>query len=159
MDISEAIGVETDFFVLSVFCGMGLVWFYDFFRIVRRIFPHGNIWIGIEDICYWGFCTVAVFILLYQKNDGMLRAFCFLGIALGGTIYTFLLSKYMVKICVVVFGTIVRFFGKIFRFMLSPFIKMGKKMIAFIRKWLKKLCKAIKSIWHLSLLIMLEQWS
>ena len=65
--------------------------------------------------------------------------FCFLGIALGGTIYTFLLSKYMVKICVVVFGTIVRFFGKIFRFMLSPFIKMGKKMIAFIRKWLNLL--------------------
>lgn len=140
MQVSEAIGNEAIFFLISVLCGMGLVLTYDFFRIIRRLIPHGNIWIGIEDVCYWIFGTVVVFLLLYQKNDGMLRAFCFLGIALGGVIYAFLFSRFVVKIFVWVLGTI----GK-------PFVKIGKKIItfikkimAFIRKQLKKLYKAIK---------------
>ncbi|MBQ1271529.1 MAG: spore cortex biosynthesis protein YabQ, partial [Clostridia bacterium] len=41
---------------------------------------HGNVWIGIEDICYWFFCTGVVFLLLYQGNDGRMRGFAFLGI-------------------------------------------------------------------------------
>lgn len=140
MQVSEAIGNEAIFFLVSVLCGMGLVLTYDFFRIIRRLIPHGNIWIGIEDVCYWIFGTVVVFLLLYQKNDGMLRAFCFLGIALGGIIYAFLFSRFVVKIFVWVLGAI----GK-------PFVKPGKKIItfikkiiAFIRKRLKKLYKAIK---------------
>lgn len=140
MQVSEAIGNEATFFLVSMLCGMGLVLTYDFFRIIRRLIPHGNIWIGIEDVCYWIFGTVVVFLLLYQKNDGMLRAFCFLGIALGGIIYAFLFSRFVVKIFVWVLGTI----GK-------PFVKPGKKIIifikkimAFIRKRLKKLYKAIK---------------
>lgn len=140
MQVSDAIGNEVIFFLVSVLCGVGLVLTYDFFRILRRLIPHGNIWIGIEDVCYWIFGTVVVFLLLYQKNDGMLRAFCFLGIALGGVIYTFLFSRFVVKIFVKVLGTI----GK-------PFVKTGKKIItfikkiiAFIRKQLKKLYKAIK---------------
>ena len=140
MQISETIGNEAMFFQNSVLCGIGLVLVYDCFRIFRRVVPHGNIWIGIEDVCYWIFGTVVVFLLLYQKNDGMLRAFCFLGIALGGVIYTFLFSRFVVKIFVKVLGTI----GK-------PFVKTGKKIItfikkiiAFIRKQLKKLYKAIK---------------
>ena len=140
MQVSEAIGNEAIFFLVSVLCGMGLVLTYDFFRIIRRLIPHGNIWIGIEDVCYWIFGTVVVFLLLYQKNDGMLRAFCFLGIALGGIIYAFLFSRFVVKIFVWVLGAI----GK-------PFVKLGKKIItfikkiiAFIRKRLKKLYKAIK---------------
>lgn len=133
MQVSEAIGNEAIVFLISVLCGVGLVLAYDFFRIVRRLIPHGNIWIGIEDVCYWIFGTIVVFLLLYQKNDGMLRAFCFLGIALGGVIYAFLFSRFVVKISVWVLGTI----GK-------PFVKIGKKIIAFIMKQLKKLYKAIK---------------
>ena len=72
MQVSEAIGNEATFFLVSMLCGMGLVLTYDFFRIIRRLIPHGNIWIGIEDVCYWIFGTVVVFLLLYQKNDGML---------------------------------------------------------------------------------------
>lgn len=144
MQVSEAIGVEAEFFVVSVLYGMGLVFVYDVFRIIRRLIPHSNIWIGIEDICYWILCTVAVFLLLYRKNDGMLRAFCFLGIALGGSIYAFLLSRYILKICVTVFGAILSIFGKVWKFISDPFRKIGKKMTVFLRKRLKKLCKAIK---------------
>lgn len=144
MQVSEAIGNEAVFFCVSMLCGMGLVLTYDFFRIFRRLIPHGNIWIGVEDVCYWFFCTVVVFLLLYQRNDGMIRAFCFLGIALGGAIYAFLLSRFVLKICVKTLGTILKFLGKILGALGKPFAKTGKKILTFIGKQLKKLYKAIK---------------
>lgn len=144
MQISETIGNEAIFFLISVLCGMGLVFVYDIFRIFRRIIIHGNIWIGIEDVCYWIFCTVAVFLLLYQRNDGMMRTFAFVGILLGGIIYHFLFSRFVVKICVLVLGTVLRFVRKVLGTVLRPFTKTGKKILIFLGKQLKKLCKAIK---------------
>lgn len=144
MQVSEAIGKEATFFLMSVLCGMGLVLVYDLFRIFRRLMSHGNIWIGIEDVCYWFFCTVAVFLLLYQRNDGMMRAFCFIGIAIGGVSYAFLLSRFVVKICVKILGTVMKFFGKIFGAIGKPFVKNGRKILLFLGKQLKKLYKAIK---------------
>lgn len=144
MQVSEAIGNEAAFFLVSMLCGMGLVFLYDLFRILRRLISHGNIWIGIEDVCYWLFCTVVVFLLLYQKNDGMMRAFCFLGIAVGGACYAFFFSRFVVKICVKILKTIFNFLGKILGFIGKPFIKTGRKILCFLRKQLKKLYKAIK---------------
>ena len=144
MQISDTIGNEASFFLISAGCGMGLVFVYDLFRIFRRLVPHGNIWIGIEDVCYWIFCTIAVFLLLYQRNDGMMRAFSFLGIALGGAGYAFLFSRFVVKICVMVLGTILKFLRKVIGVVLSPFTKTGKKILAFLGKQLKKLYKTIK---------------
>lgn len=55
-DFTEAV-----FLGISVLVGMGLFLLYDIFRIFRRIVPHGAIWIGVEDFCYWLLCTAAVF--------------------------------------------------------------------------------------------------
>ena len=144
MWVSEVIGKEALFFGISMLCGMGLIIVYDFFRILRRLFPHGNIWIGIEDVCYWIFCTVTVFLLLYRENDGMMRAFCFLGIGMGGAIYAFLLSRFVVKISVRIFGSILKFLGKMISVIGSPFVRTLRKILNFLGKQLKKLYKAIK---------------
>jgi len=144
MQVSEAIGNEALFFGVSVLCGMGLIFVYDLFRIFRRLISHGNIWIGVEDVCYWVFCTVVVFLLLYQGNDGMMRAFCFLGIGLGAAVYAFLLSRFVVKISVRILGSILAFLGKIFSFIGRPVVGIGRKILNFLGKRLKKLYKAIK---------------
>jgi len=144
MRVSETIGNEAVFFLASMLCGVGLVFVYDIFRIVRRLIPHGNIWIGIEDVCYWIFSTGIVFLLLYQKNDGMMRAFCFLGLVFGGLIYAAFFSRFIIKVVVTVFGAVLKFLGKIFGTVGKPFIKVGKKILIFVRKQLKKLYKAIK---------------
>lgn len=144
MLVSEAIGNEATFFLVSILCGMGLVFVYDVLRILRRLLPHGNLWIGIEDICYWIFCTVSVFLLLYQGNDGRVRGFTFLGILLGGTVYVWLFSRFILKICVKVFGSILKYLRKVLGFVGKPFVKSGKKILLFFRKQLKKLYKAIK---------------
>ena len=109
----------------SVLEGVGLVLVYDIFRIIRRVMKHGNIWISMEDIVYWLFCTVSVFLLLYRENDGLMRAFSFLGILLGSVTYYFLVIK---------IGVLV----------LTPFSKIGKKILLFFKKVLKKVYKTIK---------------
>ena len=144
MAVSENIGNEVVFFFISILCGMGLVFIYDFFRIFRRLAVHGTIWIGIEDMIYWFFCTIVVFLLLYQMNDGMIRAFSFLGIAIGGGVYASFFSRFVIKLCVWFLGKILNIFNKIFGIILRPFLKIGKKIGGFWVKQLKKLYKTIK---------------
>lgn len=144
MMINESIGNEAIFFGVSILCGVGLVFVYDFFRIFRRIVVHGTIWIGIEDISYWFFCTVVVFLLLYQMNDGMIRAFAFLGIALGGILYTILFSRFIVKACVWFLGSMLNILKRIFGTILTPFFKVGKKTSGCVLKQLKKIYRTIK---------------
>ncbi len=144
MTLSESIGNEAVFFGVSILCGMGLVLLYDFLRIFRRIAVHGVIWIGIEDILYWFFCTIVVFLLLYQMNDGMIRAFAFLGIAIGAILYVFFFSRFVIKISVWFFGGILNILKKVLGTILKPFFKIGKKSGGFVWKQLKKMYKAIK---------------
>lgn len=144
MQVSEAIGKEAVFFLVSVLCGMGLVFVYDFFRILRRLIPHGNIWIGIEDAGYWLFCTASVFLLLYQENDGMMRGFAFLGMLSGGAAYGCLFSRLVVKISVMLLGGMIKLVKKIAGTILRPFGRVSKKISVFLRKRLKKMYKMIK---------------
>ena len=75
MAVSTSIYQELLFLGSSVLVGMGLFFLYDILRIFRRILPHGNIWIGVEDFLYWIIFTGVVFVLLYRENDGMVRGF------------------------------------------------------------------------------------
>ena len=65
MAVSTSIYQELLFLGSSVLVGMGLFFLYDILRIFRRILPHGNIWIGVEDFLYWIIFTGVVFVLLY----------------------------------------------------------------------------------------------
>lgn len=67
--------------------GDGTIPAVRYFRIFRRIVPHGAIWIGVEDFCYWLLCTAAVFLMLYQENDGMIRGFAIGGVIFGMILY------------------------------------------------------------------------
>ena len=93
MAVSTSIYRELLFLGSSVLVGMGLFFLYDILRIFRRILPHGNIWIGVEDFLYWIIFTGVVFVLLYRENDGMVRGFAFGGLLVGMTCYYLLLSR------------------------------------------------------------------
>lgn len=144
MTVSETIGQEAFFLGVSLLLGAALFLLYDILRIFRRIVPHGNIWIGAEDFLYWIICTGAVFIMLYQENDGMVRGFALGGIVIGMCVYYFLLSRFVIRVNVLVLKTILGFFRKIFGVLLKPFSIVGKKIAGFLRKRLKKLWRAVK---------------
>lgn len=144
MMVSETIGQETCFLGIAVLVGAALFLFYDFLRIFRRIVSHSNFWIGIEDFCYWILYTGVVFVMLYQKNDGMVRGFAIGGLALGMLLYFLLLSRYVVRVNVLVLGTVVRGVMKILCFFWGPIGRIGKKAARFWIKELKKFVRTVK---------------
>ena len=111
MAVSAAISEQAASLGVSILIGGALFLLYDIFRIFRRVVPHGNFWIGVEDFFYWLCCTAVVFVI---------------------------------RIKVMVFGTVFGLLGKIFGTILLPFRKHGKKIIHFFRKRLKKVCRAVK---------------
>lgn len=144
MSVSETISQEAIFLGISVLLGMGLFFLYDILRIFRRVVPHGAVWIGIEDFVYWLICTGAVFVMLYQGNDGMVRGFSLGGVAAGMLLYYFLFSGFVIKINVFVIKKITGFLGKIIRVLCAPFLWLWKKIWRFCRKQLKKIWGAVK---------------
>lgn len=151
MQINPSITQEAVFLGISLLLGVGLFFLYDIFRIFRRIVPHGNVWIALEDICYWMVCTAAVFVMLYQENDGMVRGFALGGIVLGMLCYYCLFSRLVIRLHVAVLRAVLGvlrkifgFFYKIFSFLFRPFCRVGKKGGGFLKKQLKKAVKAFK---------------
>jgi len=158
MTVSENIFRELDFFAVSFALGILLVLVYDCLRIFRRLVRHGTVWISLEDLCYWIFTAFAIFVMLYQKNDGLIRGFSIGGIALGMLLYNQFISRYTVKYIAHILKKIIRFVDKICRFILTP-IRLAAKKIAnqksiiagrkrkfkkYLNKRLKRMSKLIK---------------
>ena len=57
----------------SFLLGAGIAFGYDLFRILRRVIPHGILWISLEDLLFWLLTAGSIFSLLYYENNGMFR--------------------------------------------------------------------------------------
>lgn len=81
--MSETVRAETIFFFTSIATGVILIWSYDIFRIFRKIVPHHSIAVNIEDLLYWFVTALIIFGMIFEKNDGALRGYAFVGILAG----------------------------------------------------------------------------
>ncbi|MCC8127036.1 MAG: spore cortex biosynthesis protein YabQ [Clostridiales bacterium] len=73
--MSAEIATEAGLLVMSAGLGGMLALLYGVLRMLRRLFRHGWLLVGLEDLAYWVFCGFAVFYLLYRENDGVLRLY------------------------------------------------------------------------------------
>ncbi len=71
--------------------GMGTV--FDGYRVVSSELKFPRWWLPVLDIVYWMAAAIAVFRVLYASNYGEVRAYVFIGLAVGVLLYYFLLSK------------------------------------------------------------------
>ena len=81
--MSEVIRYEAWLLVLSLLTGAWLMVAYDLLRVFRLMIRHGALLMGIEDFFYWICAGLVTFKLLYEQNDGGLRAYVIAGV-LGG---------------------------------------------------------------------------
>lgn len=88
---------ENQFLISALLMGIFITFVYDILRIFRRVIPHGNFMVSIEDICFWAYCAVEVFLLMYHESDGTLRWFAVLGALLGMLTYKKVVSPFFVK--------------------------------------------------------------
>lgn len=157
--VSENIFHELDFFAVSFLLGIILVLAYDCLRIFRRLVRHGAAWISLEDLGYWIVTAFAIFAMLYQKNDGLIRGFSIGGVVLGMMLYNQFISRYTVRFIVRFLEKIIHMVQKVCKFVLAPFRKVqkavsakgaavcgrGKKFVKFHVKYQKKRLKKIKN--------------
>ncbi len=84
------------FFLTGIVIGI----LFDIFRILRRSFKTWDIVTYIQDFIFWILSGVILLYSIFTFNNGELRAFVFIGILLGITLYILLISKYFIKIAV-----------------------------------------------------------
>lgn len=116
-----------------IFCVNGVLigLLFDFFRILRRSFNTKDFITYIQDVLFW---ILTGFILLYSIftfNNGEIRLFMFLGVAIGIIIYMLFISSYIIRINVAIIKFVKNIIIKIFNIISIPFkgiYKITKKL-------------------------------
>ena len=96
--MSDLIRWEWKFFAIAVMWGIVLSIAYDALRILRRVIIHRKVaMLATEDILFWMICGFAMFHVIFMVNDGIIRSFALMAFVLGGAMYQYTVSYYIVK--------------------------------------------------------------
>ncbi len=127
--MSQVILWEMQFLLKALLLGFCLRGIYDLFKVRRRLSKNHPMLLASEDIVYWIFCSLLLFGLLYEENNGTLRGFALCGAAAGMAIWHFgpspILVELIVKIC--------RFFAYYLKKPVKICGKALKKMFSWFR--------------------------
>ena len=102
-------------FSIYMLCGIVIGIGFDIFRVLRKSFRTSDM------VTYTG---IFLIIMLFIFNNGQLRFFIFVAIFLGLLLYLLTISKYFIKINVIILA----FIKKLVHMMLYPIQKLYKIM-------------------------------
>lgn len=156
----EAIRLEANFFLVSILCGILLLFIYDGIRIFRRLIPQGKVMVAFEDLLFWFLASFLIFRMMYIQNSGILRGFSIMGMGMGMLFYHFKLSDFLVNGFTAILQKIIYILSKIIKVILLPFgwilkrfqwigigmRKIIKRILKYCVKFLKKSWKRVKII-------------
>lgn len=129
--MNHAITIELQFFLTSILSGAILILVYDGLRIFRRLIKHDGFFIALEDLFFWVGASLFIFAMMYEENDGIIRGFSVMGMAIGMVLYHYILSDFIVNLIT-----------KIINLLISPIvfiIKKVKKIIKFLSNMSRKI--------------------
>ena len=132
-------------FCLIAFTATGIVIgvLFDIFRILRRSFKTADWLTTLQDILFWILAGFVILFSIFKFNNGEIRSYIFVGIALGVLIYMLTLSKYIVRCSVI----IIKFIKKIISYPVNLIIKITNFLIIKPIKFLvKKISTFFKNI-------------
>lgn len=119
---------ENIFLFYALLMGIFITFVYDILRIIRRVIPHGVLLVSLEDIGFWIYCGVKVFLLMYHESNGTLRWFAIFGALVGMTVYKKTISPFFVKYVSLLLQKLLKVVGKIGNIILKPFILLKNKV-------------------------------
>lgn len=144
-------------FLFLVFVVIGLIigLLFDIFRILRISFKTKDFVTYIEDILFWIITGILVLYSIFIFNNGEIRLFIFIGIAIGVILYIMLFSSLIIKYSVYIINFIKKVVRVVLKIIVIPIkclIKVFKKIffkpISFmtinIRKIIDKLINKMK---------------
>lgn len=127
-------------FLMYIATGIIICLLFDVFRALRKAIKTPDFITYIEDILFW-IISLAIFIYLtFVLNSGEIRFFLFIGLALGGGLYYFTISKYFMKMTVGLFNIL----KKILVIPISIIFKLNKKIVCFICINLQNMTNVLK---------------
>jgi len=147
-------------FLYMVLCGGICGVIFDLFRIIRKLFTPGAFIVFIFDIAFYALSAAGFFCFALLFNSGELRAFEFIGLAIGLTLYFLTLSYIIRKIILAFIRLLALVFRFLYRLTIPPIIFMYKPVRILAAKnktFLKKLIiyisgKAEKSVKNLRMI-------
>jgi spore cortex biosynthesis protein YabQ len=143
--MNPSITVELQFFLISILWGGILMLAYDVLRILRRMIPHDSFFIALEDFFFWVIGSLFIFAMIYKVNDGIIRGFSALGVVLGGVLYHYSISDFLVCTATTLLHILVKFI----KVLLTPLRLAGQKLLKLfklINKLLLRLKNKMKSV-------------
>jgi len=100
---------ESGTFLYALWWGMVLAFQYDTIRIIRRIIRHRRVFmIAVEDVIYWIYVGIRIFIICFYVNSGIIRSFIVVGLVCGVVLYLKALSVYYIKYGVRLVGILLK---------------------------------------------------
>lgn len=134
--MSEFIREEVSIFIEAAWQGMMIAVCYDALRILRRIIKHKDIIVNIEDYIFWVIVGIAVFSMIFQNNDGVVRGYIFLALLTGAYTYHKSVSSFLVK-----------YISKILNFVITLLLKKPLKWAKMIvKRVLRLFAKPFKAL-------------
>jgi spore cortex biosynthesis protein YabQ len=138
--------VNENVFLLHALClGLVIIFVYDIITIFRKAVPHHKFWISVEDLGFWLFCGVEVFLLMYRESNGTLRWFAVLGALAGMIVYKKTISKPFVKSMVWLLQKIIGLLQKVAALILKPVLWGKRKALGGVKTAAGKVSKGGRS--------------
>ncbi|MCH5209618.1 MAG: spore cortex biosynthesis protein YabQ, partial [Oscillospiraceae bacterium] len=122
-----------------VVCGGCVSLLFDFFRSLRIVLKPPAVVTALSDVIFSATATFFAIACVWNLNNGIFRAYEFIGLVLGIILYFLLLSKWILKFFLLIIGNILKFVKLISKILLTPSLFLYKILIA-------PLCKSINNM-------------
>ena len=132
--LSESIYHELRFLLDSVLLGIMISFVYDNIRVVRRVIPHNTFFISIEDLFFWIFVAIYIFLLQHRENNGIFRWFSVVGAFAGMLVFRRLVSNFYIKNMTIVLRKLLKILYLFFSAVFSPIYYVEKKTLQLGKK-------------------------
>lgn len=131
------------YFLSTVIAGIAVGIMFDIYRVIIGFNSPSRILTGISDVLFWLFCSCTVFVFFLYTNNGDLRYYTFVGLALGIIFYFKIISKrFIIILRSITYGTM-KGFRLLGVFILYP-IKYFLYLIKFILYKVRRIITRIK---------------
>lgn len=144
---------ENQFLLYSIAMGVFVTFVYDLLRILRRVISHNSFFVSVEDLLFWLFCAISVFMMMHRQSNGTLRWFAVLGAMVGMLVYKKTLSGIFVKWVSRILKFLLGWLCKPFGLLKKPAAaagRRGKELVRqsgrFVKKRLTKYKKMLRMI-------------
>ena len=114
--------INSQLYLFLIFAVDGIIigFLFDFFRILRKAVKTPDVITYIEDILFWILTGLLILYSIFTYNNGEIRLFMFLAIVLGILLYVIILSKFVIKLNLIIIDFIKKISSLIFKFIRIP---------------------------------------